>query len=259
MYWEFRLYLGVDELTGKDVKVSRRRDEEGSLFRTKRQAENEVTRLESEFNKKKRKKKKITSKETFKEVANEWLERRYKGTVRESTYLNTSEVFFKLHIIPALGKYRIRKINKEVLETTIEKWSKTFIKQRCNLMVNYTKKVFRYAVEEDYISENPFHVTHIPKLKETKKKETDFYNKYELKEFLDAAQEYGQNGEFWNTFFHFLGFTGLRSGEARALEWNDVNFEAGFVEVNKTLSVRQNEKMGKTEMYLSDMTKTVKR
>lgn len=62
MYWEFRLYLGVDELTGKDVKVSRRRDEEGSLFRTKRQAENEVTRLESEFNKKKRKKKKITSK-----------------------------------------------------------------------------------------------------------------------------------------------------------------------------------------------------
>lgn len=188
-------------------------------------------------------------------MANEWLERRYKGTVRESTYLNTSEVFFKLHIIPALGKYRIRKINKEVLETTIEKWSKTFIKQRYNLMVNYTKKVFRYAVEEDYISENPFHVTHIPKLKETKKKETDFYDKYELKEFLDAAQEYGQNGEFWNTFFHFLGFTGLRSGEARALEWNDVNFEAGFVEVNKTLSVRQNEKMGKTEMYLSDMTK----
>lgn len=255
LYWEFRAYLGVDEMTGKDVKVSRRRGEDGSLFRTKRQAEYEVTRLEAEFNKTKRKKKKLTSKETFKEVASEWIERRYRGTVRESTYLNTSEVFFKLHIIPAIGEYQIRKINKSILENVVEEWSKSFIKQRYNLMVNYTKKVFQYALEEGHISDNPFNVTHIPRAQEAKKEGPDFYDKHELKVFLEASKGYGKNGKFWNTFLHFLAFTGLRSGEVRALEWDDINFEKELVSVNKTLSVRQSEENNKTEMYLSDMTK----
>lgn len=104
-YWMCQAYLGTDEMTGKSVRVTRRRGEDGSPLRTKREAENEVLRLQSDFNNggfnefKGKNKRELS---TFEEVANEWLEKRYKETVRESTYLATKHMFFDLHILPRL-------------------------------------------------------------------------------------------------------------------------------------------------------------
>lgn len=258
-FWSFQLYLGTDDLTGKPIRLSRRRSEGGELFKTKEHAENEVARIEEAYKKgvktSKIKRKKKKDKRTFEEVAEEWLVNRYKDTVKDSTYLATKHMYFDLYILKKLGKYRIKKINKEILEPIIKNWSTSFTKPRYSLLVNYTKKVFKYAKEERYIEENPFEITHVPVVKEKKKKDGDFYDKAELNDFLEASKSYSKFGQFWNIFFHLLSFSGLRSGEARALTWDDINFDKGFVHVNKTLSVRMGES-GKTEMYQSDMTKT---
>lgn len=257
--WAFQAYLGINELTGKPVRVSRRLDEHGQPFQTKKDAVDEARRLKLKYEEEELEDiLRITSKgeeRSFKEIADEWLERRYRESVKESTYLNTSNVFFKLHILPAIGDYIIDRIDKIVLETVISEWSEYLIKHRYNLVVNYTKRVFVYALKEGYIKRNPFDLVHVPAIKEERAADSKFYTRDEVVEFLDSCKDYGRYGYYWHTFFHFLIFTGVRSGEARALTWNDVDLNRGLVGISKTLSVRLNEDTNKTEMYLSDSTK----
>ncbi|MCQ8205744.1 site-specific integrase, partial [Vibrio parahaemolyticus] len=40
--------------------------------------------------------------------------------------------------------------------------------------------------------------------------------------------------------FRLLAFTGLRRGEALALQWRDINFETNEITVNKTQSLGKN-------------------
>lgn len=258
-FWAFQAYLGINELTGKPVRVSRRLGEHGQPFRTKKEASDEVARLKREYQEEEldeilRVKKKEEEK-SFEVIANEWLERRYRETVKESTYLNTSNVFFKLHILPALGEYLISRIDKEVLEGVVGDWSENFIKHRYNLMVNYTKRVFIYALKEGYIKDNPFDLVHVSVVKEERTPDSQFYTRDEVIEFLDSCKGYGRYGYYWHVFFHFLIFTGVRNGEARALTWGDIDLNRSLVNINKTLSVRLNEDTNKTEIYLSDSTK----
>lgn len=261
--WELQLYLGTDELTGKPIRISRRLDNNGRRFSTKKEAIKEAERLEKEYEDNKSDeilRKNAVKIDTFEAIADEWLNTRYKETVKDSTYLNTSNVFFKLHIIPALGEYIISRINKEVLEDVVNEWSKSFIKHRYNLVVNYTKRVFVYALKEGYIDSNPFDLVHVPIVRTENtvdNRESKFYDKDEVVGFLNSCKDYGHKADegFWHTFFHFLVFTGVRSGEARALNWEDIDFNEGLVSISKTLSVRLSEETQKTEMYLSNSTK----
>lgn len=263
MYWAFQAYLGTDSITGKSVRVSRRRGPDGRLFRTKKDAVGEVKRLEEEFDESNARAllRVVEDKKdkTFEYVADKWLNKRYRETVKDSTYLNTSNVFFKLHIIPALGDYKINRIDKLILEGIIRTWTDEFIKHRYNLVVNYTKRVFKYALQEGYIDSNPFDLVHIPIKRDANntnnQSDGQFYDRDEVIEFLDECESYGENGDFWYTFFRFMIFTGVRSGEIRALRWEDINLDKGLVYISKTLSVRLNEETDKTEMYLSGSTK----
>lgn len=140
------------------------------------------------------------------------------------------------------------------IEQVVQEWSKGFIKHRYKLVVNYTRRVFEFAFKEEIIRVNPFGKVHIPTIKEGPKRTPKFYDRDKLNGFLNACLDYGDNGEFWHTFFHFLAFTGLRKGEALALEWSDMNFEAGYVEVGKTLATVMG-KDGVRVLTQHDMTK----
>lgn len=257
-YWMLQGYLGTNEMTGKRVRVTRRKAPNGEPFRTKKEAKDEMRRLVESFNAgefdefKKRDESDVI---TFEQVASEWLEKRYKPTIKASTYLATNDMFFKLHILPSIGDYKIKKIDKNALETVVDKWSKALSSHRFKLVVNYTKKVFDYAVLEDIISISPMHKVHIqPTKKSTPIKPTEFYDKNELHEFLTACKEYGDVNSLWHTLFHILAYTGLRKGEALALTWDDINLKEGYVEVNKTTATVMG-KDGKRKLVIHDMTK----
>lgn len=257
-YWLLQCYLGTDEMTGKRVRVTRRKGEDGKPFKTKKQARDEVERLmlafeEGKFNTFKHKS--AQNFESFSDIANDWLMQRYKPTVADSTYLATNDMFFKLHILPLVGQYKLDKIDKRIMDAVVDEWQDSLSPHRFKLVVNYTSKVFDYAVELELMTLNPLTKVHIPKKKKsTPKRTTQFYDKQELNDFLTACRDYGDSDGFWYVFFHFLAYTGLRKGEALSLTWDDLNFEEGYVDVNKTTATRMGEN-GVRELTVHKMTK----
>ncbi|MFL2078743.1 tyrosine-type recombinase/integrase [Marinilactibacillus psychrotolerans] len=247
-YWAFNAYLGSDPLTSKPVRVHRRRDDQGKLFLTKKQATLEAARLKIEFDSGDYTK---PSNQTFESIYNDWLEKRYSETVKDSTLRKTKEAFTN-HILPEIGSLNIDKISKYQLE----KLAKRLISKglsKYELFMNYVGKVFSYAVHRELIKDNPITKTYVPKPKRKQKKETPFFDKQELHEFVECAYKYGY-GAKWGSLFHFISYTGCRVGEACALRWSDIDMNTSEVTLSKTLATAWNDK-GNTTLVEHDTTK----
>lgn len=102
----------------------------------------------------------------------------------------------------------------------------------------FEKKLQQSAVRMEIIDKNPATAVIVPKAKQQKIKKRDtkkeFYTRDELKKFLDDLHEYGSFQAY--TFFRLLAFTGMRKGEALALNWSDINFSQKKIIINKTQS-----------------------
>lgn len=233
-FWRVSGYLGVDPLTGKQTNYNKRG------FKTKKEAKHYYDNAKLQFNNGVY----DTSKpirQTFETVYNEWLDI-YADDVESST-LNKTKQYFRLHILPQFGHILIDKINSSLLQQTLKEWRlkyKSFKK-----FYNYTCRVLDYAHFKGYITENPKTKVIVPKAKvqykQTKTTE-DFYTKDELNQFLQYAEQYSKdldNG-MWYTFFRMLAFVGIRRGEALALTWNDINFKEKTINIDKALKVGDN-------------------
>lgn len=97
--WMFQTYLGINPLTGKELRTTRRN------FKTKKEAQVELNRLLVDFEENGLKKE---TNETFQEVYELWYES-YKTTVKEVTQLKI-EIKFNKWILPKYGKFRIKEI-----------------------------------------------------------------------------------------------------------------------------------------------------
>lgn len=217
--YKFRAYLGKTE-SGKEVKIQR------GGFRTMAQAKAEYVRVMADKSPLQEKKD-----YTFQQVYEKWLAL-YETRVKKSTLL-VAKRLFNLHILPALGSYRIDKIStNQVQDLAIvfadkhANYKKTF---------NYVPAVFRFAKNMELISRNPCDFIVYPR-KRPKTRETDkvkFWDSAELLRFLSIAEK--ELNAKWNAFFRLLAFSGMRKGEALALHWNDIDFEKKQISVNKSM------------------------
>ncbi len=225
--YQFNAYLGVDPVTGKKKRTTRRG------FKTKKEARLALSQLELDVQKN-GVQSVIRPRETFQSVYDLWVAQ-YKNTVKEST-LNTTLNLFKEHVLPVFKDLRIDKIDVIFCQRTANKWCQTSPK-RYYRYINYTSAVFKYAQTLKLIGENPMSIITMPVVQEEITEEVipNFYNREELINFLSVMKEKIDPQTF--VFFHLLAFTGLRKGEALALKWRDFNFEELTVSVNKTVSV----------------------
>lgn len=225
--WMFKEYLGVDPITGKKRWVTRRG------FKTKKEAEAELTRLKFEFNKGV-----LSSKRgvLYGYVFELWAPL-YAETVKGSTYLKTMKNF-KNHILPIFSKIPIEKITPSVCQQFANDLSKKLVNYKA--VFNSAKRVYTYAYKVGLTNQsNPFERVILPKPKKTNDN-TPFLEKEELKEVLGALKKEGN--EKWYTYFRLLAYTGMRRGEALALTWSDVDFKNKTININKTVSVDANGK-----------------
>lgn len=92
------------------------------------------------------------------------------------------------------------------------------------------KAMIRWAYESDYIQSTDM----VDKIKKFKDDRTDDNEKYMEPEQLSAVLDYMKNSqEAWYLLTKFLVLSGLRVGEAAALEKSDIH--DGVISVNKTL------------------------
>ncbi|BDH62891.1 site-specific integrase [Lysinibacillus sp. PLM2] len=232
--YRFKIYVGVDPLTGKEQRTTR------SGFKTKKEAELELARIKLEIEKGTFRK---TVAETYQDIYNLWI-MNYENTVEESTFVKTKGIFNN-HILPAMGNYKIEKINIDVCQKHVDEWARKLKKFRT--VKSYAAKVLDFAIKRGYLQTNPFvHVDMPVTAKNTaslmdEDESENFYTREQLVEFLSCLEKENNYKAF--ALFRLLAFSGMRKGEALALTWNDANFKTNEIRINKAISRGKDNKL----------------
>ncbi len=232
--YKFQAYLGIDPLTGKQKRTTRRK------FKTRKEAELALARIHLDVANGTYKQRRA---ETYQEVYDLWV-KQYEKMVEESTFVKTTGIF-RNHILPAMGTYKIEKINVDICQKHVDEWSEKL--QKFRMVKAYAAKVLDFAIKRSYIQTNPF--THVDMPKSSSKKTTvtgenkplKFYTREQLIEFLSCLEQESNFKAY--ALFRLLAFSGMRKGEALALTWNDLNFTTNELLINKAISKGKNNKI----------------
>ena len=108
----FKVYAGVDPLTGKEKYTTRRG------FKSPGEAKTVLNRIKVTINNGTYLKKRA---ETFQDMYDLWVVQ-YERKVEESTFVKTIGIF-RNHILPAIGMYKIDKINFDICQKAVNKWA----------------------------------------------------------------------------------------------------------------------------------------
>ncbi len=220
------IYLGIDQMTGKRVKTS-------ITGRTRKEVNQKAKHAQLDFlSNGSTIKRKVVIK-TFKELSHLWLET-YKLTVKPQTY-DATVTRLNRHIMPTLGNMKVDKITASDIQMLINILSKYY--------VNYTavrsviRKVLQQGVLLGLIDYNSARDIILPRKQPNAKKKVKFIDPSDLKSFLEhleTSQHKRYNLYFDAVLYQLLLSTGLRIGEACALEWGDIDLENGTIAINKT-------------------------
>ncbi len=217
--YKFDCYVGKDDMTGQSIVVKKRG------YKTEKEAIKDYNLIkESEKNIN------TNTGDRFVDVYNVWMDN-YSKSVKSST-LNKTKELFKKHILPNFRSYKINKIKHTHCQKFVNKLYEKNLTSFSQI-INYAKNVFDYAYKTEMISNNPFNRVIVPKIKK-KKREYYFYNAEQLKLYLDTAKEV--LGIKWYLYLKLLALTGMRRGEALALNWNDIDFRNKKITIDKTLT-----------------------
>ena len=176
---------------------------------------------------------------------------------------------FRLHTITALWniidnhvKPYFKSVDlKTITPGTYQKFLNHLAKDKelaRNTILNIHNNMFaamKQARINKMIVENPCENAVIPK-RETNS-DLKFIESSEVANFLSQAFQYGYI--YW-VFFKLLIETGMRKGEAAALQWSDINMKAQTISISKSLDFQiqdENELFGETKNKSSVRTITI--
>lgn len=217
-----RIYVGIDSVTGGEIRTT-------VTGKTKRELKQKIIKIKSDFANGTYKKKQIT---TYQEVYDLWI-KVYEKTVEESTFVKTLGIF-RNHILPAMGAYKIDKINVGICQRHVDEWMEKLVNG--DKTKSYASIVMRFAIKRDYIQSNPFDLVDLPRQRKkssTKRETENFYTKEQLRSFLECAENQPNYKVY--AFFRLLAYSGMRKGEALALNWEDINFKENEISINKAV------------------------
>ena len=121
----------------------------------------------------------------------------------------------------------------DITPNNIKKWQKHILSlgyanKYIYKIQTQLKTVINFGIKYDYINYNPFKFE-IAQNKQEFKQEMLFWEQNEWEQFIKVVDD-----EYHLAFFSLLYWTGLRLGEALALQIKDVNLISGTINVNKT-------------------------
>lgn len=229
--WLFQAYLGIDQLTGKEIRTTRRN------FRTKKEAQLALSRLQVDFENNGLENR---NDERFKEVYELWLEV-YRSTIKEVTLIKT-EIKFNKWILPVYGNMKIKDVTTKHCQKIINQWAKETDQYR--VLHSSASRIFKYAINLGIIATNPLANVMMPKRKKELSVEEPIkvYSKEQVVKLFDHLNHCPSTytDDFNKTLLRFLVYSGCRISEALALNWSDINFTDKSVVISKTLSHTKN-------------------
>lgn len=217
----FRANLGYDAVTGKQIQKYR------SGFSTKKEARAEYSKLILAAEEGLAMEKKQPSfKQFIEEIYLPW----YKTQVKESTYknrLNTIEKHFKFFY-----RKKVNEIEPIHVQTWQLKLAKDYSPNYVRIIQGMLSLAFDRAIILGLAKKNPARM--IGNIK-SKKVKVDFWTLEEFQKVISLLYKGDYYEHYLFICFWLLFTTGLRIGEAAALQWEDIDFESGIISVTKTL------------------------
>lgn len=164
---------------------------------------------------------------TFRELADKWIKlpHDWKESTREG-YENN----LRLHILPALGHRRIDQLKRKDIIFFFDGLSNTLHINTLRLIKAPLSGVFAYALDLELIGFNP--VKDITLKYKSKKHEIKPLSESEADKLLEQVKDY--YGGFYYAPILLMLRTGMRIGEARALKWDDLDFDKRQIEVKRS-------------------------
>lgn len=217
----FRANLGYDAVTGKQIQKYR------SGFSTKKEARAEYSKLILAAEEGLAMEKKQPSfKQFIEEIYLPW----YKTQVKESTYknrLNTIEKHFKFFY-----RKKVNEIEPIHVQTWQLKLAKDYSPNYVRIIQGMLSLAFDRAIILGLAKKNPARMVGNIKSKKVK---VDFWTLEEFQKVISLLYKGDYYEHYLFICFWLLFTTGLRIGEAAALQWKDIDFESGIISVTKTL------------------------
>ena len=224
--WEGRIVIGYDDNGYPKTK--------NVLAKTKKECIEKLQKLKEECGR--LKPEKVRPEMPFGDWLTYWYENHSKPKIRPTTQ-ETYESRIRLHIIPEIGSIPLNKLTQNDLQQFYGRLKKSGRKRftdkygeglsdRMVRMCHATcRSALEKAVQDGLIRVNPAIGCKLPP---KKAREMQVLTREELQRFLIRAKFEG----YYEVFLLDLA-TGLRRGELMALQWDDLNFKTGVLNVNK--------------------------
>ena len=224
--WEGRIVIGYDDNGYPKTK--------NVLAKTKKECVEKLQKLKEDYGG--LKPEKVRSEMPFGDWLTYWYENHSKPKIRPTTQ-ETYESRIRLHIIPEIGDIPLNKLTQNDLQQFYGRLKKSGRKRftdkygeglsdRMVRMCHATcRSALEKALQDGLIRVNPAIGCKLPP---KKAREMQVLTREELQRFLIQAKFEG----YYEVFLLDLA-TGLRRGELMALQWDDLNFKTGVLNVNK--------------------------
>ena len=224
--WEGRYVIGYDDKGYPKTK--------NVLAKTKRECAEKLQKLKEELGG--IKSDKVKPDMRFGDWLEYWYETHSKPKIRPTTQLGY-ESRIRLHIVPEIGNIPLNKLTQNDLQqfyarlkkngrkTLTERFGEGLSDRMVRMCHDTCRTALEKAVQDGLIRTNPAIGCKLPP---KRAREMQVLDRDELQRFLIQAQAEG----YYELFLLDLA-TGLRRGELMALQWDDLDFETGVLNVNK--------------------------
>ncbi|WP_078434262.1 site-specific integrase [Metabacillus halosaccharovorans] len=220
--WEYRISY-------KDPFSQKYKVKSKSGFKTKKEAQTAASEVELELVNGFEKHNSLITLENY---LNDWLHKYKKDNIKKNTFI-LHQQNIKNHILPYFKKIVIKEIKpimyqKFINHLTEKGYSKRTVEIVHGTMYNALEK----AVTIGKLEKNPCVGATVSNKNNNKKNELEYLPSEDITLFLQTAYKYNY---IYYIFFRALIETGMRKGEAAALQWTDINLKENYIDINKTL------------------------
>lgn len=184
-----------------------------------------------------------SSPEYFGDYIKRWYDLFKKNSVKATTY-DRNESLLRIHIIPQLGHIHLSSLNIDHLQEFFN------YMRDCKLSYDYIRKsrqmidgCLSYAEAKGDIKKNLVSKVLVLPKSLVEPREIVFLNEEQIVKFVAEATRVFSNGKpvyRYGQGLKLILYTGLRSGEALNLRWNDIDWKNRIIKVSGTVVLIKN-------------------
>jgi len=171
---------------------------------------------------------------TLQEQAEKWLAT-YAQVHCEPSTVQNYELALRKHVLPALGHKRLREITREDLQRLVaEKVNAGLSRSWIRIIIAPLRELLNHAMDDGLLDRNPaLRLARFSRKAEAQKGRIDPLTPEEELRLLETAE---RDYPRWYPLFLTALRTGMREGELLALEWGQIDFAGGYIQVERSLS-----------------------